>query len=255
MRGYETLTVAYFCALVLAALLLPSRRRLLVVVRALVMAIGVGIVAFQATEAVRDWAPHAYLVVAYWLPALLTDTRVHPTRFERWLQKTDTTLRRGDITLPLLLQHLTELAYLLCYPLVPASFAIVWTQGSARDVNLFWLAVLAAGFACYASLPWLVSRPPRLVAQDAISPHQIAAANVFVLGRVSHELNTFPSGHVAVSFASAACVASVSPAAGALVAVTATAIAVGAVAGRYHYVIDVLIGVLVGAAAAALVLT
>jgi membrane-associated phospholipid phosphatase len=127
-------------------------------------------------------------------------------------------------------------------------------EGSAADVNRFWIAVLMAGLACYATLPWLVSRPPRLAERNVLPPRQIAAANVFVLGRVSHQLNTFPSGHVAVSFASAACVASVSTTAGAIVALMATAIAVGAVAGRYHYVIDVLIGVLIAAAAALVVL-
>jgi len=103
---------------------------------------------------------------------------------------------------------------------------------------------------CYVSLPWLVSRPPRLVREH--TARAIARLNVFVLGRVSHQLNTFPSGHVAVSLAAAAGVAQVSAVAGALVLLTALAIALGAVAGRYHYMVDVLLGVLVAGAAAAL---
>lgn len=114
----------------------------------------------------------------------------------------------------------------------------------------FWLAVLPAGYVCYVSLPWLVSRPPRLVREH--TARAIARLNVFVLGRVSHQLNTFPSGHVAVSLAAAAGVAQVSAVAGALVLLTALAIALGAVAGRYHYMVDVLLGVLVAGAAAAL---
>ena len=56
---------------------------------------------------------------------------------------------------------MVELAYLLCYPLVPLSFAVVWLKGSPGDIERFWLTVLVAGYGCYATLPWLVSRPPR----------------------------------------------------------------------------------------------
>jgi membrane-associated phospholipid phosphatase len=68
---------------------------------------------------------------------------------------------------------------------------------------------------------------------------------------VSHQLNTFPSGHVAVSLAAAAVVASLSPPAGLLFGLMAAAIGVGAAAGRYHYVIDVLLGAGMGAAVVA----
>jgi membrane-associated phospholipid phosphatase len=273
MRGYEGLAVAYFAALAVAALAAAeerrtgvpvdaARRRFAVVLLSLVTAGAVAAAAFYGTERLRAWLPHAYLVAGYWLPALIAGRAPHPTRFERWLQRADDVLRPAGVALPAFLKHLTELAYLLCYPLVPAAFAVVWFEGSSADVHRFWTAVLSAGYACYGSLPWLVSRPPRLAARPAAvgalpqmsARHRIADANVFVLGRVSHELNTFPSGHVAVSLASAACVASVSTTAGAVVGLASLAIAVGAAAGRYHYVLDVILGLIVGAAAAAFAL-
>ena len=149
--------------------------------------------------------------------------------------------------------HAAELAYLFCYPLVPASLLVIAVIGTPADVTRFWLAVLVAGFACYASLPWLISRPPRLAAgEDSLVPRGVAAVNAHVLGRVSHRLNTFPSGHVAVSLAAAACVVPVSGAAGALAGAIAIGVAVGAVTGRYHYTVDVLLGVAVAAAGLAI---
>lgn len=254
MTPYEALAAAYFVSFAIAGLAAPAplRRRAAVTAASVAMAALVAATSF-AGDALRAWAPHVYLVAGYWLPGALARRPPHATRFERWLASTDLRLRPAHVAVPPLLRQVIELAYLICYPLVPVSFALVWSRGAPEDVNRFWLAVLAAGYACYASLPWLVSRPPRLVhPPDA---HWIAAVNVRVLGRVSHELNTFPSGHVAVSLTAAAGVAPVSTPAGAAVLVVATAVAAGAAVGRYHYVLDVLLGVAVAGLAALMALT
>jgi hypothetical protein len=250
MKSFELLAVFYFAGLGLAALAAGASWRR----RAAVMALCAGMAAVIAAisrsgELVRPWAPHAYLVAGYWIPALLTPASLMSgTRFERWLVGSDRRWRRLLPDVPAPFDHLTELAYLLCYPLVPFSFVVVYSMGSAPDVDRFWVAVLAAGFACYATLPWLLSRPPRLLA-GAGDSHDLRAVNAFVLGRVSHQLNTFPSGHVAVSLAAAGAVWPVWPLAGLAVALIATAVAIGAAAGRYHYVADVLFGAAVGATA------
>jgi membrane-associated phospholipid phosphatase len=138
---------------------------------------------------------------------------------------------------------------LLCYPAVPVSFAAVWLLGTAADVDRFWLAVLASGFASYGCLPWLVSRPPRLIEERLEQTHRIASLNVGILRRVSHQMNTFPSGHVAVSVVAALSLLRVWTAGGAVMAAVAAGIAVGAVVGRYHYLLDVLLGAAVGVVA------
>ena len=145
--------------------------------------------------------------------------------------------------------HHLELAYLLCYPMVPAAFAVVFFLGDAGDVARYWVSVLLAGYACYGTLPWTAARPPRLVSNDEPARRGIAWLNAAVLGRVSHSLNTFPSGHVAVSLAAALSVVPVHADAGAVFLLTAAVIAVAAVAGRYHYLVDVLAGLPVGALA------
>ena len=137
---------------------------------------------------------------------------------------------------------------MLCYPLVPLAFSIVWWRGGAAEIGRFWSSVLLAGFSCYGTIPWLVCDPPWLRIKRERG-RDVAALNAFVLRRVSHQLNTFPSGHVAVAAAAAAGVAVVSPVAGAMVALVAAAIAVGAVAGGYHYAVDVILGIVVAAAA------
>jgi membrane-associated phospholipid phosphatase len=69
---------------------------------------------------------------------------------------------------------------------------------------------------------------------------------VFVLGRVSHHLNTFPSGHVAVSVAAAIAAGRVVPIAGVVLGVIAAGVTLGAVTGRYHFALDAVLGVGLG---------
>ena len=256
LSGFELVAVAYFAGLASAAAVaaVPARRRLTVSLAALAVAAFVWLISTTANAALRAWAPHAYLIAGYWLPALLTPRVVPPTRFERWLVRADAALRPRLPPVPGVLTHVAEFAYLMCYPLVPALFLVMWIAGTRQDIDRFWIAVLAAGYASYATLPWLISRPPRLALDSAVLPTALGAVNVFVLTRVSHQLNTFPSGHVAIACAAAMMVASVSPLAGALGATAAAAIAVGAAAGGYHYVVDVLLGIVVGIVAGTLAL-
>ena len=150
-------------------------------------------------------------------------------------------------------RHLSELAYLCCYPLVPAAFITLYVNASIDDVSRYWTAVFLAGFVCYVSLPWLVSRPPRVIDNDhggdvtAVSP--VRGINLQVLGRLSHGWNTFPSGHVAVASAAALSTITVMPRGGVAFAIVAAGISIGSVVGRYHYLIDAVIGLIVGVAA------
>ena len=253
MAPFEVLAALYFvaCGVVAWAVDRSGRRRAAALVLSLGASLAIVALARHTPAEVRAWVPHLYLVGGYWLPALLVPRVTTETPFERWLAASDRRIRPRLPAVPASLSHLTEIAYLLCYPLVPAALVVVLMLGSTAELNRFWVAVLAAGYASYGTLPWLVSRPPRL-AGGAVSPARSAAAvNTFVLGRVSHQLNTFPSGHVAVSSAAACTVWSVSPVAGLVVGAMAVAIAIGAVAGRYHYVVDVGLGIAVAAVAVA----
>jgi membrane-associated phospholipid phosphatase len=66
-------------------------------------------------------------------------------------------------------------------------------------------------------------------------------------------VNTFPSGHVAVTIAVAIGVISSLPVTGAILLCVAASIGVGCVVGRYHYTVDVLAGAALGAVVCAVV--
>ena len=198
------------------------------------------------SPALRLWLGHLYLVAGYWIPALAS-AGTGGTPFERWLEATHARWRPLLNAAPAWLVHAGEVAYPLCFPMVPAAFLVVWTAGNDLDLNRFWLAVLIGGLASYGSLPWLVARPPRRLPGARPREHAIARFNAGLLSRISHNLITFPSGHVGVSIAAALCVATVSPLAGLAFALVAVAISIGAVTGGYHYVMDVVTGLAVGA--------
>jgi hypothetical protein len=253
MQPFEALVLAYLGFFVAAPLFthVGARNRSDTALAAAALAIAIGIVVQLAPLTVRLWLPFLYIPIGYWIPVPLVSA-ARGGAFEAWLRRTDARVRRTIGRVPPWLASILELGYLACFPLVPISCAAVWSAGSSADVARYWLGVLIAGYACYITLPWLVSRPPRLLDDSVadVTLTSVTRVNRFVLGRVSHRLNTFPSGHVAVSVAAALGVARVWPAAGVVLGVVAAAVAVGAVAGRYHYVADVVLGAAVGVAAA-----
>jgi membrane-associated phospholipid phosphatase len=255
MFAFEMLALAYFAALTLAAVLewrARGQRTPRFVLRSSAMVLLISVASLRAATDLRIWLGHAYLVFGYWLPALLAGP---PTsHFESWLRRSDERWRRWIVAVPDWIRAFLEVSYFLCYPAVPGAFTVVWLRGSPHDIDRFWTAVLVAGFVCYGSLPWLVSRPPRSLALGAAPPEWIGRLNIALLNRVSHGLNTFPSGHVAVSVAAALMLLDVSLVAVVLFGLVAAAIAAGAVIGRYHYAIDVLIGAAVGVVSAVVAL-
>jgi membrane-associated phospholipid phosphatase len=257
LRAFEWLATGYFAAAALAAPFshagAAGRRRAIL----LALACAAGVVAASSVLpwGWRAWLPLAYLPLGYWIPALLVPSEPTPG-FGDWLMRTDRAWHLSSPRVPAWIAPILEAAYLACYVLVPATFAVVWFAGGDRDVERFWLMVLLAGYACYATVPWLVARPPRFVepAPAAASTRGVAASlasfNTRLLARVSHQWTTFPSGHVAVATAAALALAPVSPLAAGGVALVAAGIALGAVAGRYHFGVDVVAGAIVGGIAA-----
>jgi membrane-associated phospholipid phosphatase len=203
-----------------------------------------------AAIVLRDWAPLLYLLLGYWLPVLLRQTP--DARLEQRLLAFDTRLfaalgyeRLATRTPRALLEYL-ELAYLLCYPLIPFALAILYFSGFAAASDRFWTTVLLAALPCYGLLPWLPMRPPRAVIDDPFaSPRTLAvrSLNLFVLQRASVQANTFPSGHAAASVAASLVVLSLMPAAGTALLFVALSITVASVVGRYHYALDAILGV------------
>jgi len=249
MLPFERLVVAYLAFFALAAPFahVERTRRTRTALAAACLALAVYGASRLLPIAVRLWLPFLYIPVGYWIPVPLVPSQ-RGGAFEAWLIRTDGALRGAFDAMPRWFAYSAEIGYLFCFPLIPIGFAIAWTAGSKVEVARFWTAALSAAYACYVTLPWLVSRPPRLIDRDRViaAPTAVSRANVFVLGRVSHHLNTFPSGHVAVSVAVAIAAGRVVPLAGVMLGVIAVGVALGAVAGRYHFAVDALLGVGLG---------
>jgi membrane-associated phospholipid phosphatase len=97
--------------------------------------------------------------------------------------------------------------------------------------------------------------PPRAIENAEVwkpQPSQIRTLNLFVLRHVSIQANTFPSGHVAASLAIALELTRLTPTVGAIFLCFAIGIAAGAAIGRYHYAVDVLLGIALAVASFAI---
>jgi len=222
--------------------------------------------------------PSLILLAGYWLSGLLF-VRPDP-RLERWLLSADEIVltRPGVLTwfrtAPRVVTEYFELSYLLVYVAVPAGAVTLAIGGHADQIGRFWTVVLLAEFACYGMLPWIQTRPPRVLenveswgppslgaeargAKAADGPERprtpIRRLNHAIVGRASIQANTLPSGHAAGAFATALAVGATMPAAGAVFLILAVSIALATVLGRYHYVIDTVLGLLVAVIAWTLV--
>jgi membrane-associated phospholipid phosphatase len=75
--------------------------------------------------------------------------------------------------------------------------------------------------------------------------------NLTLVNRASIQVNTLPSGHAAGAFATAIAVGAIMPVAGIVFLLLALSISIATVVGRYHYVVDTVLGVLVAIGASA----
>jgi hypothetical protein len=256
LRPSEWIALLYFSSLIATAVLLraPSHVRRGVVSAAVTLIAVILVLASldgRAAIRVRDCISLIYLPAGYWLPARLvgSSNQVLEHRLmaldRRWFGANG--LANFAARAPRLLIEALELAYLLCYPMVPAGFAWLYLGGCSGETERFWTAVLLATFFCYGLLPWLPTRPPRAVETRPFgrAASKVRNLNLHVLGRASHQLNTFPSGHAAASVAVALCIGACTPVAGALFGFLAVGIMAGSITGRYHYAADAITGAIV----------
>jgi len=206
--------------------------------------------------AVRNWAPLAYVLALYWMPSHL----VLPidARAQRWLSDFDDRWAAGLIAAvaraPRVLVELLELAYLLCYPLLPAGFLVLSVlTADDQATERYWSAVLLAAALSYGWLPWIRTHPPRQF-EGAIPgpPSAVRRLNDLVLHNASVQLNTFPSGHTATSTGAALAVVAERVDPGAIFCLMLVLIATACVVRRYHFLADVLTGLVAGVVAFAL---
>ena len=257
MRVAESINVVFFAfLLVLAMVGWPARRRLRIIA---IGALAIGpIVAVQflprflaplSASVVRDWLPAPILLMAYWQVGQF---------FTKPNEKLQTKLQRFDERLFEVFRRLPwpsrargwirtylELAYLLCYLLVPFGLGLLYLMHMRRYAEEFWAVVLPPTYLCYGMVPLLPTLPPRALAGESslsLPSTKLRVLNLWVLRHASIQANTFPSAHVAASVAVALELLRRAPWAGAAYLWVAISIALGAVAGRYHYAADAILG-------------
>jgi membrane-associated phospholipid phosphatase len=205
----------------------------------------------QYQSILRDWLTVPLFLIPYWQTGQFfmgPNVRIQKQLlvFDRWLlpgiaTKTGTERTRVGFLL--------ELAYLFCYPLVPLGLAAIYAVGLRSKVSSFWLVVLVSTYICYAITPFVPAFPPRALAGDeaptAEPPKNANKGRVFnrwILKHGSIHAISFPSAHVASALAVALVLLRFSPKIGLIFLVVSILISIGAVIGRYHYVLDVLLG-------------
>lgn len=249
MTVWAMVAGVYGAVLAVAALTMPIARRHVAAAACAAYAL----VAFGAGTVVSSFwvqlvVPGALLLGGYWLSGLffrdpqpwLESVLLEWDRRFFAVLEIDRVLARS----PAWVLEGFEASYAAVYVVVTAG-AIATAFGGTTAVADYWNLVLTSVLASYLALPWLRSRPPRALeplGMLAMRAPIVRAMNVAILNRASVQANTLPSGHVAAAAAAALAVMSVNTTAGVLLMLVAVLVALGAVAGRYHYVVDCVAG-------------
>jgi membrane-associated phospholipid phosphatase len=263
MRTSEWIQIGFAVVLAVAAWIqplffppLPLRRRWNITLLAIVPMAAVLLA--RATAAflpllyvsiLRDWLTVALFLVPYWQTGQFFQAPNHRIEqrllaFDRWLMpKTAGTSGTARTGLGLVL----EVAYLFCYPLVPLGLLVLYAGGQRAHTASFWLVVLVATYLCYAITPFVPAYPPRDLASHLAGsqPSQVGKARIFnrwILKHGSIHAISFPSAHVASTFAVSLVLLRFMPIAGLVFLFISVWISLGAVVGRYHYALDVVLG-------------
>jgi membrane-associated phospholipid phosphatase len=260
MRNDEVVNLAYFAFLTILAVVraLPPQSRIKAVL------IGIAGIGSTATAAVapgiwRDWLPAPLMALAYWQSGCFFQ-RANPRlqlMFENSERRILQLLRMDLAQLARTwVGALLELAYVFCYPVVPLGLGALYLSGFGYAAEEYWTVVLLSAYPCYVFLPFVQLLPPRLVegtdASTNRSPY-LRRFNLWLVRRVTHQANTFPSGHVAASAAVALVIFRFTTTAGVVFGLIAAGIAAGCIVGRYHYIVDVISALVVAATMFAIV--
>jgi membrane-associated phospholipid phosphatase len=194
----------------------------------------------------RDWLPVPLMLVPYWQTGQFFSGP--DEKIQAWLVNSDRWLlnrvSRTGFVFGRISRLTMEWAYMLCYPLVPLGLATLDAAGLRRFASVYWFFVLVPTYLCYVITPFVPALPPRSLGSARAEPCSTKSRifNLWILKHGSIQAVTFPSGHVAASLAVSLVILQYLPLMGAIFLALTVWIAVAAVAGGYHYAIDVVLG-------------
>jgi membrane-associated phospholipid phosphatase len=197
----------------------------------------------------RDWLPVVLMLVPYWQTGqffLGPNERIQ-ARLKEIDRRLFNLMPQIKWTSRPIARLLLEWAYMFCYPQVPLGLAMLYAAGLRQYASTYWFIVLVPTYICYAITPFVPALPPRSLterqrADGVLSKSRVM--NLWILRHGSIQAISFPSAHVASALAVSCVLVRFVPIAGAIFLVVSIGIAVAAVAGGYHYAIDVLLGAL-----------
>lgn len=252
LRPWEIASVIFFAYMVAATIAVPrlSPRAW----RQAISGAGAGLtltllsVVLPSNAVLHGWLlPPLFLLLAYWTSGRLFVVPMPAA--ERRLMHFDEALRIRAIAarVPRAIVEVLEFAYAGVYPLIPIALVIYLLKTAAPESDRFWSVILVTDYVCFGVLPWVQTRPPRMLEPGDPWRSSFRPINLRLLGAAGIHANTCPSGHAAAALA-AALLVSAAPLPFAIGMFTAVAaISAGAVGGRYHYAADALLGWIVAA--------
>jgi membrane-associated phospholipid phosphatase len=215
------------------------------------------------TEHLRNWIPLGLMLLAYKEMGWLAPP-VHYHRLEHtWIVWDRVLLREWRLRDVIesagpLFPSVLELSYVLVYGLPVFCMSMLYVYKKWRCAETLLVIYLLGLFLSYVQFPYWPSEPPRIVfpGEDApVVDTVVRRFNQWILGGYGIHTSVFPSAHVSGAFAAAFAMKRVLGERRWLyrgVFVYAALVAVATVYGRYHFAVDAVAGVVVGAAAAGL---
>jgi len=256
-RGSERVLIAYFSYIAILTVIrdLPLARILL----AWVMAAAIAALAWAADyntrgwgTVLRDWTPLGLIPVGYWELQLFATDRVLSWHnawivWDRYLLH-DGRLQAAIELLGPLIPFILEATYFSLYAIPSFCLAALYLYGRRDRIDRFMTRLLLGAFGAYALIPYFPSASPRLAFPGSDLPHFSSVAhtvNLWVLNHFDISTSVFPSGHVAVAFASAFSMSRALPEKRGLfyfLLAIASVVYIATVYSRYHYAVDGLAG-------------
>ena len=250
MRASESICVLFLSLFILLGLIRPLHFQK----RLRVMGFGIAgillVVLGTSYPLIRDWVPAVILLFVYWQGGSFFSKphqklQAYLLRIDELLLAKWTDLNNGthDAHEPRCNVY-WEIAYFLCYPLVPGAIVTLYALNLRSSVDFFWIVVLPPTFLCHLIVSFYQTHPPwKILNQE--SPHgTVRRLNFLVIRHASIQLNTFPSAHVAASMAAAFAMFHLHLIFGIVFSFLAISITAATVIGRYHYAADALLGFL-----------
>jgi membrane-associated phospholipid phosphatase len=200
----------------------------------------------------RDWTTLALIPVAYWELQFFASDRVLGWQ-NTWILWDQHLLHDGRLAAAIeilgpCIPFILETTYLCLYAIPSFCLAALYVYGRRDRIDRLMTTLLLGALGAYALMPYFPSTSPRLAFPGSDLPHFtsfVRTMNVWVLDRFDISTSVFPSGHVAVAFASTFGLLRALPEkrwlAYCLFAMS-TIVYVATVYSRYHYAVDGLAG-------------